>query len=91
MSESLELISDAITDAFSNGDKNACDAIDRLADRIVDVANSIAPVGAIPGQDAAGGHVTSLTESCMGITAGLMAIASAIETLADAIRSTQPA
>lgn len=38
---------------------------------------------AVPGRDAAGGRVESLTEAVMGVTAGLMAIAAAIDRLAD--------
>lgn len=38
--------------------------------------------------DASGGHVRSLTEAVMGITAGLCNIADAINNLADAVRET---
>ena len=44
------------------------------------------PIGAAGGQDEAGGHVQSLTESIMGVTAGLCLIAGAIDGLADAMR-----
>ncbi len=57
-----------------------------LTRAVVAVANSItAP--ALPGIDAAGGEVTSLTESVMGITAGLFRVADAIDGLADAVRN----
>lgn len=41
------------------------------------------------GQDATGGSVASLTEAVMGITAGLVQIADAINNLADATRNQQ--
>lgn len=53
-------------------------AVKRVADAIA------APAG--PGTDACGGAVESLTESVMGVTAGLVRIAEAIESLADAVR-----
>lgn len=47
----------------------------------------VAIVGsAAAGPDAAGVHVDSLTESVMGVTAGLMEIARAINSLAEAVR-----
>jgi len=46
------------------------------------IANSITPLGVCKGTDAA---VESLTEACMGITAGLCRIADAINNLADAV------
>jgi hypothetical protein len=49
------------------------------------IANSITPLGVCKGTDAAGGNVESLTEACMGITAGLCRIADAINNLADAV------
>jgi pyruvate/oxaloacetate carboxyltransferase len=50
------------------------------------IANAITPLNAAPGHDATGGTVDSLTEAVMGVTAGLQAIASAIESLAEAVR-----
>ena len=49
------------------------------------VANSITPRAAVGGKDATGGHVESLTEAVMGVTAGLCRIADALEKVADAI------
>jgi hypothetical protein len=49
------------------------------------VANAITTPAALPGKDAAEGSVTSLTEATMGITAGLFAIARAIEGMTEAI------
>ena len=52
-------------------------AVRRLADAITpNIAG---------GTDAAGGHVSSLTEAVMGVTSGLCRIASAIEDLASAV------
>ena len=48
------------------------------------IANAITPQAA-PGRDAAGGNVQSLTESVMGITGGLHAVADAINRLASAV------
>ncbi len=49
------------------------------------VASAITPY-ASPANDAVGGHVESLTESVMGVTAGLCRIADAINNLAEAVR-----
>ena len=59
------------------------EAITDLSDHTRLVANAIAPVSSMseivmPGNDATGGTVLSLTEAVMGVTAGLMAIAEAI-------------
>lgn len=59
-----------------------CVGLDRIAD-------AISPFTAVPGQDAAGGHVGCLTEAIMGNTAGLVAIAEAINNLADAVRDSR--
>jgi hypothetical protein len=45
----------------------------------------------IPTSDASGSHVESLTEAVMGVTGGLMAIASAINRLADEVCETREA
>lgn len=44
------------------------------------------PLGVPPGRDAAGVGVGSLTEAVMGVTAGLVQIAEAINNLAAAVR-----
>lgn len=54
-----------------------------IADNLGLIANAILPYGTTPGHDAAGGTVVSLTEAIMGVTAGLMAIARALDKLAD--------
>ena len=53
--------------------------LDELGDAIGNVANAITPLGVMPSKDAADGTVCSLTEAVMGTTAGLFAIARAIE------------
>ena len=50
------------------------------------IADAITPVASSPGTDATGGSVSSLTEAVMGMTAGLVAIAEAIDNLAEAVR-----
>jgi len=62
------------------------DMLNEIARNIGCVAGAITPHDTVPGHDAAGGTVASLTEAVMGNTAGLMAIAQAIETLAEAVR-----
>lgn len=44
---------------------------------------------ALPGTDATGGAVYSLTESVMGVTAALVQIANAIDNLAESVRETK--
>jgi hypothetical protein len=53
-----------------------------LSESIFDLAHSVTAPG-LTGHDAAGGTVASLTEAVMGITAGLFAIAAALERIAD--------
>lgn len=50
------------------------------------VANALMPGGGSTARDATDGAVGSLTESVMGITAGLVRIADALENVAKAIR-----
>lgn len=64
---------------------NLVDVVDRLADKTASIAEAIYPSGVVAGTDAAGGHVRSLTEAVMGMTAGLCRIAEAIESLASAV------
>lgn len=58
---------------------------DQIAKALHRFADKINPFEE-PGKDAAGGHVGCLVEAIMGTTAGLIAIASAIDEMADAIR-----
>lgn len=64
---------------------NLVDVVNRLADKTASIAEAIYPSGVVAGADAAGGHVWSLTEAVMGMTAGLCRIAEAIESLASAV------
>lgn len=76
----------------SNGE--AANVVDALAGAGLNIgrmiAHSITPRDASPGKDAAGGDVSSLTESVMGVTAGLCKIADAIERLAEAVENQKP-
>ena len=65
--------------------ENIVDVVSDLASKAAKIAQAITPRDAVAGQDAAGGHVSSLTEAVMGVTAGLCQIAGAIERLADAV------
>ena len=65
------------------------DQYQKTSDAIQALANAITPLGVMAGQDATGGSVASLTEAVMGITAGLVQIADAINNLADATRNQQ--
>lgn len=67
------------------GDRQLIEALADLAHAGKCIANSIAPVAA-PGTDATGGSVSCLTEAVMGVTAGLIAIAEAMNNVAEAIR-----
>lgn len=49
------------------------------------LANAITPFTAVPGTDATGGGVASLTEAVMGVTSGLCQIAEAINRLAETV------
>ena len=85
---------DAIRKAFISEDVRNCeglpanvvDAIDDLADAVRTVRGAITPSGNHAPKDASEKHVDSLTEAVMGITAGLYAVAGAIENLAEAVR-----
>lgn len=62
-------------------------AVDSLASAAGTIATAITFSG-VPGTDAYGGGVASLTEAVMGVTGGLCRIADAIHELADAVRDT---
>ena len=68
---------------------NLVDVVAGLSQSAQNIANAIKPHGAADGRDAAGGSVSSLTESVMGVTAGLFSIASAIELLAAAVHESR--
>lgn len=63
---------------------NIADVIGYLSDNTKKIALAITP-NSLPGEDAFGGHVASLTEAVMGISQGLMAISVSIDLLASAI------
>lgn len=60
---------------------NIFDATNKVADKIGRLADAITP-NVCGATDAAGGHIESLTEAVIGVTAGLVKIADAIESLA---------
>lgn len=62
------------------------DHAEEIAGGLRSVAHAIMPIDASRGDDANGGYVSSLTESVMGVSAGLSRIASALESIAEAIR-----
>lgn len=64
---------------------NVVDALDSLARSTRLIAAAVTPT-AVPGTDATGGTVASLTEAVMGVTGGLVRIADAIAELAEAVR-----
>ncbi len=68
---------------------NLVDVIHCVATGLDGVANAITPRIAAAGRDAAGGHVESLTEAVMGVTAAASQIAYAINDLAEAVRETR--
>jgi hypothetical protein len=65
---------------------NVVDVINYLANSTRRIANAITPQNAEPGRDAVDTYVRSLTEAVCGVTGGLVRIANAIESLADAVR-----
>jgi len=62
------------------------DFVKLVTDSINNLAHAITPCAA-PNSDATGGVVSSLTEAAMGITAGLVQIANALENVAAAIEN----
>ncbi len=83
-------VAEAIVDVFTSPNvglmgANIVDVIGSLATSAKSIAAAITPPGAIC-QDANGGHVGSLTEAIMGVSAGLLAIAQSIDSLAGAVR-----
>lgn len=68
----------------SNGENaNVVDALQHIGSATGRIAEAIFPSGVGTAQDASGGTIASLTESVMGVTAGLFEVASAIRYLAD--------
>lgn len=60
------------------------DLAEKIGISLGSIADAITATGA-PGTDEAGGTVASLTEAVMGVTAGLVRIADALNRIADAI------
>lgn len=85
----FEALVDSIADSFQhggeNGDQNLVGVIDDLARNVKKIASAITPLDAAAGKDATGGTVASLTEAVMGVTGGLVQIANAIQSLAEAV------
>ena len=65
--------------------KELCDIIEGLSDSARKIADAITPSDAAHGHDATGGTISSLTEAVMGVTAAMVRIADAIESVASAI------
>lgn len=65
--------------------KQKRDPLVDLAENLYRVANAITPQTVHGGTDAAGGHVTSLTEAVMGTTSGLCSISDSIDQQADSL------
>lgn len=61
-------------------------SVEQLAESAKRIGEAITP-NIAGGRDANGGHVESLTEAVMGMTGGLIRIAEAIESLANAVNS----
>lgn len=65
---------------------NIVSVLDDFVRKVMYLTDAITPSDSSGAEDATGTHVCSLTESVMGVTAGLCKIATAIESLADAVR-----
>jgi uncharacterized protein with PhoU and TrkA domain len=78
------VLSEALLGSDRVDETNIIDSILEMAESQRLIANAITPLDAGPGRCASGGVVVSLTESVMGVASGLVRIADAIESLADA-------
>ena len=81
----VDAIVDSLTRSGENGDQSLVGEISELSLNAKKIANAITPLDAVPSADATGGHVRSLTEAVMGMTAGLVKIADSIQELAYAV------
>ncbi len=52
---------------------------------LTSIANAITPLDVMAGRDATGGHIASLTEAVVGITAALVQVAEAINNVSVSI------
>lgn len=59
--------------------------LENLYRALCKIANSITTSDALPGTDATGGHVASLTEAVMGHTKAVMAVAEALNEISESI------
>jgi hypothetical protein len=75
---------------FDHDDRSIEAQVSDLAAATFRVAAAITP-NICGGKDASEGHVESLTEAVMGITAGLFEVAGAIRELAEAVREQEHA
>lgn len=82
------VIHDTIREAFTfndfNDGENAASGLHELARAVMSAKRAILP-DACGGPDASGGHVNSLTEAVMGVTAGLIEISRSIDFLASTV------
>ena len=70
-------------DSRYGNDQNVVDVLEGLLYAVKEVAHSIRSSNTMAGEDATGGRVDSLLEAVMGITSGLVQVATAILYLAD--------
>lgn len=84
---------DALVDSFLPGRHDEDDSqtlvgsLLSLSNSAKQIANSITPVAASPGRDSEGNVVGCLTEAVMSVGSSLDRIASAIQSLAEAVES----
>lgn len=64
---------------------------EQISDAIRALARAVTPPGAMGSTDAAGTYAESLTEAVMGVTAGLVKIADALEMIAEEMREDREA
>lgn len=60
-----------------------------ISQGFMSLTNAITPVNVLPGTDATGGHVESLTEAIMGITKALVMISASIDDLTEVVRESK--
>ena len=90
VAESIDRVFISPNVADANGESaNVVDAISSLSFSARAVARAITPGSSLSSEDAAGVHVSSLTEATMGITAALCRIAASISELAEAVRDSR--
>jgi hypothetical protein len=85
VAEGLYTIADAITEASNPEDTHLGYEVKQLTGAANMIADAILPLNSTGITDDAGVFVNSLTEAVMGVTAGLIRVASALEDIAAAI------